>query len=55
MHDNEVYYAILNELYRQFPNDKATEEGRKKLEQLVIDIMTAIRDKGIHYVNARGE
>jgi hypothetical protein len=53
MHESAVYYAILNELYRNFPADKATQEGREKLEKLAVGIMTSIREAGVRFVNAK--
>lgn len=49
MHDNKVYAAIRNALYRHLPDLKDTPEGRSEIEMIVVEAMTNIREQGIAF------
>ena len=55
MHENEVYYAIQRALRRMYPELEKTEDGQKKLHDMIMEIMTEIKEAGIRYANARGK
>jgi hypothetical protein len=55
MHENEVHFAIQRALRRLFPELEKTEDGWKKLDNMILEIMTEIKEAGIRYVNARGK
>jgi hypothetical protein len=55
MHENDVYHAIKGALRRKFPDMEKTPDGLKELDDLIMDIMNDIKEKGIAYKNVKGE
>ena len=52
VHNNDVYYALQRALWRHFQDWRDTAEGREKTKELVLDLMEAIKESGLDYVNA---
>ncbi|MGO9390604.1 hypothetical protein [Rhodoblastus sp.] len=53
MHENDVYYSIQHELRRLLPEIVGRPGGLAEIDEIVLSIMTAIKESGIEYVNLR--